>query len=526
MNQNSKQNLRELREGENNEKEDDEEDEDFNNIEYECKFSGIIRQFGSEKILKDYYNKIKMINNKNNKNNKKEKKLNFEDIKTYFISIYLELIKSENQKNGIYISLKKTPFNFSYEGYKYYCFLLDDMKNYLENIKKQKTFSVIIKNCNGKRNKYEYNDNIFQNLVDVEFEIEIDYQYGGINFENINYNDIYNKTIIKKGSDLNLELGLYINLTEKEFNEFEYYNTNERIKFIKYIQDKIELTNVLGICGPYGSGKTITLLKLIIESLHMNYLYINLATVFNNSFEVIKGVLRYELIKLFREDIFKYEGIKRNKNDKKDSYLKIVKLINEYNDSKSIFTLIGSIMSLTKNILVKGQIIYFIIDQYSSKYDINKNSIKELIKNTTNNIHLIICSSLNNYSFKRDLFYSFKESKKGHNLFNYIYIGNLLRLNNLENYKDIIKNETNEFITYLNYFGNMPLYYYSLQHSKNELNFFFEEEKERIIDEIKYFYKQENENETLVKMYQDIFNILKIINYKKIYFFEGLIMKL
>ena len=536
------QNLREFKGEENNKRESDEkEDRDFKNINYECKFSGIIRQFGSEKILKDYYNIIEMINDKNNK---KEKELNFEeiqkifiiknyndknytlkceyDIKTYFISIYLELIKSENQKNGIYISLKKTPFNFSYEGYKYYCFLLDDMKNYLENIKKQKTFSVIIKNCNGKRNKYEYNDNIFQNLVDVEFEIEIDYQYGGINFESINYNDIYNKTIIKKGSDLNLELGLYINLTEKEFNEFEYNNINKRIKFIKYIQDKIELTNALVICGPYGSGKTITLLKLIIESLHMNYLYINLTTVFNNSFEVIKGVLRYELIKLFREDIFKYEGIKRNKNNKRDSFLEIVKLINEYNDSKSIFTLIGSIMSLTKNILVKGQIIYFIIDQYSSKYDINKNSIKELIKNTTNNIHLIICSSLNNYSFKRDLLYSFNKSEKRHNLFNYIYIGNLLRLNNLENYKDIIKNETNEFITYLNYFGNMPLYYYSLQHSKNELNFFFEEEKERIIDEIKYFYKQEKENETLVKMYQDIFNILQIINYKKIYFFEEL----
>ena len=64
---------------------------------------------------------------------------------------------------------------------------------------------------------------------------------------------------------------------------------------------------------------------------------INLSIVFKNDFGVIQEVLRYELIKLFREDIFEYEckdkGLNKNK---RDSYAKIVKLIKEFNDSKNI----------------------------------------------------------------------------------------------------------------------------------------------------------------------------------------------
>ena len=128
---------------------------------------------------------------------------------------------------------------------------------------------------------------------------------------------------------------------------------------------------------------------------------------------------------------------------------------------------------------------------------------------------------MNNYNIKKDLCNSFKPIAL-FNLFNYIYVGNLLTLNNLENYEDIIKHETNEFISYLNYFGNMPLYYYFLKHRENDLKYFFEEEKEKFIDEIKYFYKQDKEEKTFIKMYQDIFKILQIINYRKIYFYEEL----
>ena len=38
-----------------------EENEDFKDIEFKCKFSGIIRQFELDTILKDYNDVIKMI---------------------------------------------------------------------------------------------------------------------------------------------------------------------------------------------------------------------------------------------------------------------------------------------------------------------------------------------------------------------------------------------------------------------------------------------------------------------------------
>ena len=320
--------------------EQEENDEDFKDIEYKCKFSGILCQFELDTILKDYNDVIKMIINKNN-----EKELNLEEIKkifviknddkytlkcyysifTHFISIILEFINSNNKNKKIHFSLKKTPYEFGYEGKKYYCFIVHEMSKFLEDIKTKKSFSVIIRRKDSKRiSILEYSRNVFQFLQDDEFEIQIDYQYKGINFENINYKNIFNNNIIKKGSDLNLKLGLYINLKEEEFNKFEYFKTNERNNFMEYIQDKIKVTDVLGICGPYGSGKTVTLLKLIIESSNMNYLYINLSTVFKNDFGVIQEVLRYELIKLLREDIFEYECKDKGLNIDKNSIKQLI----------------------------------------------------------------------------------------------------------------------------------------------------------------------------------------------------------
>ena len=530
---------------ENNEKKDDKEKNKERNqnikvIECKCKFSGIFEQ--DEKKKEEYRKIIKMFEDK--KQNKGE--LELKEIEKIFIiksekeytlkcqyyakidliSMNLEFIISTDQKEKFFFSLKKKPYEFKYNLKNFYCFIMQDMKNYLEELTKKNSFSIIIIKPNNKRNSYPYNKNIFQTINEYKFEIQIDYQYRGINFKTINYNDIYNKKIIKKGSDLNLELGLYVDINKEEYENFEYYNTNERENFIKYILNNIEMQNVVGICGPYGSGKTITLLKLIIESSNINFLYINLATVFNNdnNYDQIHGILRYELIKLFGEDIFQYEETnKKINNPKVETYIEIVKLIKKYDGFKNFFTLIASIMSLTKNILYKNQIIYFIIDQYSSKYDIDKKYINELINNTNSSIHLIICSSLNNYDIKKDFCSSFSENRMFNDNYYYIYVGNLLRLNNLENYEDIIKNETDEFKMYLNYFGNIPLYYYSLKHTQKklkQLKYFFEEEIDKIKEDIKNFYKKEKNDESLIKMYSDIFKILQIINYKKIYFFK------
>ena len=173
----------------------------------------------------------------------------------------------------------------------------------------------------------------------------------------------------------------------------------------------------------------------------------------------------------------------------------------------------------------------FVIDQYSSKYNVDKFWIEQLIKTAGDNIHLIICSSMNNDSVKIDLCNSLNEivvfpSFQPDFIF-YFYVGSLIRLNNLEDYKNIIKNESQELIKYLNYFGNIPLYYYSLKRTENEgrkLTYYVEKEKENINYEIKKFYlgNKANSQDSSLQMFLDILKIISYINEKEIFFFKEL----
>ena len=102
---------------------------------------------------------------------------------------------------------------------------------------------------------------------------------------------------------------------------------------------------------------------------------------------------------------------------------------------------------------------YFVIDQYSSKYKVDKFWIKKLIDSAGDNIHLIICSSMDNDNVKIDLCSSLNEkgvfpSFQSDFIF-YFYVGSLIRLNNLENYEKIVENESQELIKYLKYLNDL-----------------------------------------------------------------------
>ena len=53
-----------------------------------------------------------------------------------------------------------------------------------------------------------------------DFNILISYEYQDIDYKKLNYDSIYNLPNEIKGKDLNLKLGLYVDLTEDDFNEF------------------------------------------------------------------------------------------------------------------------------------------------------------------------------------------------------------------------------------------------------------------------------------------------------------------
>ena len=401
---------------------------------------------------------------------------------------------------------------------------MDSMKEYLDNLLEEHEYYIELTSqpYSGKKIK---DMEQFLMLNSSDFKILIDYQFRDIDYNTFNY-DFYNLPDKITGKNLNLKLGHYVSLTEEEYEDFIYYDTEERKKFYKGFQQILYTKKVFGICGPYGTGKTIMLLKMIISNKSQKYLYINLGTVNNLNNNELKKLLRYEIIKLFDKEVIFLE----NKSiAEKQTYDKIINLIDNLKN-KQIFPLLKNIIIEMNNF--KRINSFFIIDQYSSKYDFNNNNIKELISAIKEkNIHIIICSSMNNEDVKYNLSECLNEKtvfpSYSIDLIYYFYVGSLIRLNNLSNYEKLIETKSQEFKTYLYYFGNLPLYYYLLERAeleRGELKKFIYKEKEGIKNEIKLYYKGniQNKYEESYQMIYDILNIMSLINKKEIFFFDEL----
>ena len=196
----------------------------------------------------------------------------------------------------------------------------------------------------------------------------------------------------------------------------------------------------------------------------------------------------------------------------------ILNLINNFKDNEKIFELILSIISLLKNI--KNNFI-IVIDQYSSKYDINNNNIQNIIFSIENsNIKLLICSSMNNDDIKNFLSKSFFINKEI-NFLSYIYVGALIRFNN-----EYIRNESLSLQKLMYEFGNLYLYYYLLKDNErknSDINEFLNNERKSIQKEIEnYYFNKEKEYIDKNRMTKDIVDIIYFINEKKIFLYEDL----
>ena len=106
---------------------------------------------------------------------------------------------------------------------------------------------------------------------------------------------------IYNADDINYKFPFYINLEEIDFNNFEYFETENRKRFFKEIFKYINFLPYIAICGPSGSGKTVTLLKLIINDETRRFFYINLWTVSITDIDELKEIFKYECIKLLKK---------------------------------------------------------------------------------------------------------------------------------------------------------------------------------------------------------------------------------
>ena len=508
-----------------------------------CILDGVFIQEESQLIYKEYKSFIQLLYNM--KFNNFKCYLEVKDIKTIFEGLdnvdvkyckiieqieYYEIVLNYDFRkiNECRIfNLKKTEYKFTYNKKEYYCFLLDSMKEYLENLLKDTDFYFEVSYHPYGRNKIQ---DIRQFMMTnyTDFKIMISYQFEDVDYKTLDYNSMYNDKSIITGKELNLKLGHYVYLTEDQHKEFRYYDTKERVNFYNKLNSIIKIRNVIGICGPYGSGKTLTLLRMIIRQSENKCFYVNLATVHRLPLGELKKLLKYELIKLFNKQLIFPDEYPVDEN-LKEACNKSIQLINDLKD-KNIFEVLKGIVSYIKNL--RNINAYFIIDQYSSKYDIDKNQIKDFLNSSQNkNIYFIVCSSMNNSDVKSDLCECFNEQmifpifKIEKSFIFYIYVGSLIRLNELENYEELTRNESDDFITYLNLFGNLPLYYYYLKNSEMRRTFFIscvEEEKEKIKEEINNFYKGNDKKVSSNDIIIDIIDIMLYVNKKQIFFWEEL----
>ena len=445
----------------------------------------------------------------------------------YEISVKL---KNKNN-NGIFKSKKslmRHTYSFFYEDNGYTCFMLESLKDYFAKIKKENEFYIIVKDNNNK--EIFLQPTSFFTMDFTNFIIKKNYKYDYINLAKIDTKTIYEIPQILKGCNLNKKLGLYTDLKEDDFNNFIFYETNERKKIINSLSRLPGMNNNIGLCGPFGTGKTITLLRFLIESDSNRIFYINLWTIAHTSITHLKNLFEYETIKLFGGNIF-------NKNeifcleDELDIYRKIIFEIENFNNKQNIFSLLGKIIKLMNEIICEEKI-FIVIDQYSSKFDPENKLLNQLLDiEKKSNIFIIISSSMNNYDIKTHFSKSLnlkliisKELFQNNLKFNYYYIGCLFRLDQLDIYNDLIKDESFEFKIILNAFGNLPLFYYELKDRlkwNGQLNEYMEEKKKEISEEFDLFFEK-NSKENFMAKFLDILKILSIINGKEIYFVEEL----
>ena len=479
----------------------------------ECIFSTILPENQHQNILNKYLdleNNVKLNDNILELDEKETKNYFTFSKDVYFqkCTIIFNELECGLEVNLIYnildISYESTftikKYEFKFQDKIYFCFEARRLKKFLDDEYKKKKFNVKI---GTEMTQKEF----LLHFRFSNFEIVYNYNYKPVTLKELTKKNTYTNNEIIKASDLNYEFANYILLTEEDFNSFYYIDTKERKNFFRKLPNIFSKgPNFIALCGPFGCGKTVTLLKMI-NNPSKRAFYINLWTVFNLEIDELKKVLKYEYVKIIGHD-FSTD----NENDE------IILYINKLKAPEDIYDFISKvIISLNK---MDANIYYLIIDQYSSKYDDNNIKIKKIKKEVEGTkILMVICSSMNNYDVKENLAYSFASSplaiNKNKDRINYLYVGCLIKLDPL---KEPLKNESIEFIKVLSQFGNLDFYYYRMKEAlkdNKDFEYMIKEEEKIIKTELEKFYNND-QNELKIELAK----IICLIKDKEIFLYN------
>ena len=193
------------------------------------------------------------------------------------------------------------------------------------------------------------------------------------------------------------------------------------------------IENVYPVCGPHGTGKTITALFI-----HKSLLFQEIKGIYLNFKYYYNDNISWEnkIETLIKECFF----IVENKDELLKLYLNFVKL----NDFYEVLLIIKEFIEKKSN-----SNIYMILDQYQNQY--NKNNILDpLVK-----IKVFLLSSINDFDVKTNLIYKYEEELiecdlqkiRSNKRIRYNYIENLIDQEYYEKdkYKNIIRNKIKKY---------------------------------------------------------------------------------
>ena len=304
-----------------------------------------------------------------------------------------------------------------------------------------------------------------------------------ISLNNIEINEnLFNSKKQKKNfdeitlEDLSLFYLYYFPEINENIKDFKYILSDERKNFYNNLLKKIvSPNNIIELYGPFGIGKSISLLAFKKKGLIKNSIYININAISKlENKEILLKLLLYESITLcdnfqqFKE-LEEYLSAKNTEND-------------------DVWTLIKKIIIYMSDKLINEFII--IIDQYKEFLKDSNFYIKQKLNDVLFNIsgyQIIKCSSMDDTEVKNN-FIKILEND------NYIYIDKLINI--------YTQNEEEKI-----YFGNVYLFHYLYLKSKKSFGEFIEAQKLIIKKDIQNIIKRQFNN--LLEAISNISNIIK-----------------
>ena len=264
----------------------------------------------------------------------------------------------------------------------------------------------------------------------------------------------------------------YYFLSPKPSSLMSFILSPNRKKAIDSIMN-FENKKINSIYGPYGNGKTTTL--IMISRLINSICYLNL-----NALHIHKEEIRIWKYKIFLLEL--YNMLK----DQKEHFNKIKEVIYDCNHFWE-----GISLSIKYCITNKINTI-FILDQFKEDIDPKFEKfleIKKLVNSENNNyVKIIVSSSINNLDIRDFIIQKYIDKKSKNSFINeYYYIRLLFQLSDIDGLIDTLTTKQKEIFE--NYFSNVPIYFYYIKDSDdNNIYKIVDDIKNNIIDDIKKFY--------------------------------------